>query len=187
MPIVTGSFYGGIQPSTCNLRKTSKAFFSLTVRRIDSRSNLCNSPGEALHIGVRSAALRRPVHEISDGTNKQTHTHTEYQHYYNRWLCERTLQVQLHVASQFLFWVSIAMYVIIICVGDSNWWEWMVIRLSQAYWFIPTKCFIDKEADTSTANWQSSSEYTQHTWNPAANILNTRSREESQGSILQHA
>ena len=36
---------------------------------------MCNSPGEALHVGARSAALRCPIHAISDGTNKHTHTH----------------------------------------------------------------------------------------------------------------
>ena len=76
VPIVTGRFYGGIRPSTHNNGKTSKAFFSLTVRHIDSRSGFCNSSGEALHVGIRSSALRRPVHEISDGTNKQTNRQT---------------------------------------------------------------------------------------------------------------
>ena len=40
---------------------------------------------------------------------------------------------------------------------------------------IPTKCFIGKEADVSTAILQSSSEHTQHTRN-SANILTTTSR-----------
>ena len=37
-------------------------------------------------LGVRGARLRRPVPKISEGTNKQKHTHTntEYQHYYVR-------------------------------------------------------------------------------------------------------
>ena len=70
MPIVTGSFYGGIVPSTHNLRKTSKAFFSLTVCPIDSRSGLYNSPGEALHVGAKSAALRDLVWD------RHTHTNT---------------------------------------------------------------------------------------------------------------
>ena len=50
---------------------------------------MCNSPGEALPIGVKSAALRPPVLRDLGGdkhTNKQTqtHTHTQYQYYYLR-------------------------------------------------------------------------------------------------------
>ena len=60
-----------------DLGKTSKAFFSLTVNCIDSRSGLCNSPGKALHVCVSGVALRLPVHEISDGTNKETNKQTD--------------------------------------------------------------------------------------------------------------
>ena len=76
VPIVTKSFQGGYTAvNAYNLQKNSKTFFSLTVRRIDTRSDLCNSPGEGLHVGVKSAALRCPVHKISDETNRHTHVH----------------------------------------------------------------------------------------------------------------
>ena len=44
------------------------------MRRVDSRSSRCNSPGEALHVGASSVALRPPVPGISEITD--THTHT---------------------------------------------------------------------------------------------------------------
>ena len=58
--------------------KVLKAFFSRTTRRVDSKTSHCNSSGEALHVGESSVALRRPVPEISEITNAQTDTHTEY-------------------------------------------------------------------------------------------------------------
>ena len=70
---------GYTAPSTHNVRKTSKAFMSLTVHCIDSRSSLCNSPGEALPVDVKSATLRPPVLGDLGGdkqTNRHTHTHT---------------------------------------------------------------------------------------------------------------
>ena len=41
--------------------------------RVYSRCSLCNFPGEALHVGERSVALRPPVPDISDVTDKLTH------------------------------------------------------------------------------------------------------------------
>ena len=71
--------------STRNVGKTSEVFISPTARRIDWRSGLCNSPGEALHNGAKSAALQPPVRGDL-GRDKQTNkqTHTEYQYYYIR-------------------------------------------------------------------------------------------------------
>ena len=57
------------------------------VRRINSRRGLCNSPGEALHNGVRSRCYDIPFTRSQTGrTNRRTDRHTEYQYYYIR-LC----------------------------------------------------------------------------------------------------
>ena len=55
---------------------TSKGFSSRTTRCVNSRSSCCNSPGKALHIGISSMALRRPVPEELAITDRQTDTHT---------------------------------------------------------------------------------------------------------------
>ena len=62
-------------PSTRNVGKTSKAFISPAVRRIVSRSGMCNSPGDALHVGAIGRTLRLPVPGDLGG-NKQTETHS---------------------------------------------------------------------------------------------------------------
>ena len=49
------------------------------MRRVDSRSSRCNSPGEALHVGASSVALRPPVPSISEITDTRTHTQTHTQ------------------------------------------------------------------------------------------------------------
>ena len=52
-------------------RKTSNAFISPTASRIASRIGLCNSPGDAVHVGAKSAAPRPPV-PGDLGRDKQT-------------------------------------------------------------------------------------------------------------------
>ena len=49
------------------------------MRRVDSGSSCCNSPGEALHVSASSIALRPTVPDISEITDTRTHTDTHTQ------------------------------------------------------------------------------------------------------------
>ena len=59
--------------------KSSKGFPSRTMRHVNSRSSRFNSPGEALHVGASSVALRPPVPNISEITHAHTHIHVHLQ------------------------------------------------------------------------------------------------------------
>ena len=54
-------------------RESSKGFFSQTMRRVNWKTSRRNSPGECLHAGERSVALRYPIPEILEITD--THAH----------------------------------------------------------------------------------------------------------------
>ena len=47
------------------------------MRYVDSKPSRYNSPGEALHVSASSVALRPPIPDISEITNKHTQTHTQ--------------------------------------------------------------------------------------------------------------
>ena len=67
--------------SRVTFEKVLKAF-SLEPCVVPTQEAVVNSPGEALHIGASSVALRPPVPDISEITDRhtdtRTHTHTEY-------------------------------------------------------------------------------------------------------------
>ena len=65
--------------SQVSSKKTSKGYFSRTMRRVNSRSSRCNLPSEALHVGASSVALRPQVPDISEITDGHTDTHTNTQ------------------------------------------------------------------------------------------------------------
>ena len=57
--------------------KSSKGFFSRTTRPVNLRSSQRNSPGEALHGGVKNVVLRPPVPVMSEITDTHTHMDTQ--------------------------------------------------------------------------------------------------------------
>ena len=70
---------GGVSRVTSE--KVLKGFLSRSTRAVDSICSRRNSPDEALQVGESGVSLGRPVPENSEITD--THTHTEYQYYYN--------------------------------------------------------------------------------------------------------
>ena len=70
-----------------------KGFFFRTVHRVGLKSSLCNLPCEALQDHVSSVTIRPPITDISGGTDRQTHMHTEYVHYSIRFLYTLLLEL----------------------------------------------------------------------------------------------
>ena len=79
LPRITGSIMMHAWDSARNCQKTSEGFFSQTACHLGLKSSLCNSPDKALQNSVSSMVIRRPIPNISGGTNTQRHRHTHTQ------------------------------------------------------------------------------------------------------------
>ena len=76
--VVQRRVYSDGRGFTRYLLKSYKGFCPKPHAVLTQKTSRCISPGEALHVGKSSVALRRPVPEILEITNTQTDTHTDY-------------------------------------------------------------------------------------------------------------